>query len=158
MTPNPRGPLTDSARTEFQRLLDKSMPSWERSLYSQILDLNEALRAALARAEKAEADCRGYEEALNIKDMRCESYLKHQIALSAQVVALKEALEILIKSSEEVLTAESNHNEEQAKRAGIPPGYRLLGGRWEINAAMHTLCNAVEHGREALNPKEKDKP
>lgn len=144
----------DRWKEEYQSLCPIAT-DWENRAVRAETGLRERLGPAGAkmlsdlreRAEKAESGLR------NMKDELVKTTMQLS-ALRAENERLREAVDIIIKTSEEVLTAESNHNEEQAKRAGLPPGYRLLGGRWEINAAMHSLCNAVEHCREALNTKE----
>lgn len=72
------------------------------------------------------------------------------LGLIAEIRELREALKGMVDASIEVLDAESNHNTELDRRAGFRAGYRLINGQWQINSAMHALCNVTEVARAKL--------
>lgn len=67
-------------------------------------------------------------------------------ALLANTVALRE----LVAAAGEVLDAESDDNLREAERHGLKPGTTLIGGRWEVNAAMYRMSHAGTAAKQAL--------
>lgn len=76
-----------------------------------------------------------------IRELRSEN-----AALKARVELAKTQLEDV----KEVLNAESKYNEEQNKLAGCKPGEFVMGGRYEVNAAMYRLSLSAEKFEKAL--------
>lgn len=72
------------------------------------------------------------------------------LALIERIEQLEYAAQRVVKDAGDVLDAESKHNTVENIRAGNKPGYTLISGRFEVNAAMYALSYSAETLKQLL--------